>query len=84
MECIGGWAHGDSRGHDGGHREVEGLRPERAHRLTSLQRGDALTLRPMAQTSLVVQWLKIHLLMLGTRVPLWSREIPHAVAQLCQ
>ena len=32
--------------------------------------------------SLVVQWLRIRLLMQGTRFKPWSRKIPHAVEQL--
>ena len=33
-------------------------------------------------TSLVVQWLRIHLLMQGHKFDPWSRKIPHAVEQL--
>ena len=33
-------------------------------------------------TSLVAQWLRIHLPMQGTQVEPWSRKIPHAAEQL--
>ena len=34
------------------------------------------------ETSLVAQWLRIHLSMQGTRFEPWSRKIPHAAEQL--
>ena len=34
------------------------------------------------RTSLVIQWLRLHLPMQGHRFNLWSRKIPHGTGQI--